>query len=143
MVKGESNMAKKSLLLAIAILFIVVAAWKCENPSNWHRPIKVDDISRIILWGSYNGVYRDATQQEVINIVNWFNSADDIRNANFVGTTEESGIKVELKNCDKFGIGRSGQDFEVQRKDAFGISRSYWARQNEIKELLDELAKNS
>lgn len=137
-------MAKKSLLLAVIIFLVALAAWKFVNTSNLHRPIKVENISRITLWGGYNGVNREATEQEVINIVNWFNSAYDIRgNKKFAGTTEESGIRIEEKNGIRFSIGRSGEDFEVQRKDEKGILRSYWARKKEIKELLDELAKRT
>jgi hypothetical protein len=109
-----------------------------------HRPIKVENIARITLWGGYNGVNREASEQEVTNIVNWFNSVYDIReNKEFAGTTEESGVKIEEKDGTRFIIGRSGEDFEVQRKDQKGKLRSYWARQKDIKELLDQLVKKT
>jgi hypothetical protein len=133
-------MAKKLLVLGVIIVLGVLVAWKSTNISTLHRPIKVENISRITLWSVW-GVNRQATQQEVINIVNWFNSSTDVRDANFVGTTEESGITVEEKDGSRFSINRSGEDFEVSRKDEKGTLRSYWARQKEIKSLLDELAK--
>lgn len=133
-------MSKKLLLLGVIIFLVALVAWKSVNTMNLHRPIMVENISSIRLWGVY-GVDRVATEPEVINIVNWFNSAKGIReNKEFAGTTEDSGIIVVEKNGSKFGIGRSGEDFEVQRKDEQGKLRSYWARQKEIKELLDKLA---
>lgn len=131
-------MAKKLLLLAFIVLAVALVLWSYLSPSKWHQPIKVDDISNITLWGRTS---REATQEDVINIVKWFNSAYDIRNANFVGTTEESGINVVMKNGEKVSIGRSGKDFEVQRKDKRGVYRSYWARQPQLKQLLDNLTK--
>jgi len=137
-------MAKKSLLLIVILFLVVPVAWKSVNNSSLHRPIKVENIARITLWGGYIGVSREASEQEVTNIVNWFNSAYDIReNKEFAGTTEESGIKIEEKDGTGFSIGRSGGDFEVQRKDQKGKLRSYWARQKDIKELLDQLAKRT
>jgi hypothetical protein len=135
-------MTKKSLVLVVIMFLVVLVAWKYVNTTNLHRPIKVENIARITLWGGYNGVDKEASEQEVTNIVNWFNSAYDIReNKEFAGTTEESGIKIEEKDGTRFSIGRSGEDFEVQRKDQKGKLRSYWVRQKDIKELLDELAK--
>jgi hypothetical protein len=137
-------MAKKSILLVVIMFLVVLVAWKYVTTSNLYRPIKVENIARITLWGGYNGVNREASEQEVTNIVNWFNSVYDIReNKEFAGTTEESGIKIEEKDGTRFIIGRSGEDFEVQRKDQKGKLRSYWARQKDIKELLDQLVKKT
>lgn len=133
-------MLKKSLLFGLSVFLLALVIWNYVNTSNLHRTIMVENVSNIRLWSGY-GVDRVATEQEVINIVNWFNSAKGIReNKEFAGTTEDSGIIVEEKNGSRFSIGRSGEDFEVQRKDEQGKLRSYWARQKEIKELLDKLA---
>jgi hypothetical protein len=135
-------MAKKSVVLVVIMFLVMLVVWKYVNTTNLHPPIKVKSITRITLWGGYNGVDKEASEQEVTNIVNWFNSAYDIReNKEFAGTTEESGIKIEGKDGTRFSIGRSGEGFEVQRKDQKGKLRSYWARQKDIKKLLDELAK--
>ena len=83
-----------------------------------------------------------ATQEEIYNIVNWFNSASGIReNKDFAGETPDSGIILNEKNGKEFRILRSGKDFEVQRYDELGNNRSYWANQKEIRTLLDELAQ--
>jgi hypothetical protein len=135
-------MAKKSVVLVVIMFLVMLVVWKYVNTTNLHPPVKVESITRITFWGGYNGVDREASEQEVTNIVNWFNSAYDIReNKEFAGTTEESGIKIEGKDGTRFSIGRSGEGFEVQRKDQKGKLRSYWARQKDIKKLLDELAK--
>ena len=133
-------MSKKLLLLGVIVFLVALVTCKSVNTLNLHRPIMVENVPHIRLWSVY-GVDRLATEQEVINIINWFDSAKDIReNEEFAGTTEDSGIKVEEKNGSKFSIARSGEDFEVQRKDEQGKLRSYWARQKEIKDLLDKLA---
>ncbi len=141
-------MFKKLLALSIAaVVILAIAGWKLYSTSTLHRPLNIDEISRITLLGGWVGETgwvssnREATEQEVKNIVNWFNSADGIRhNRDFAGTTAESSMRVELNNGEKFSIIRSGQDFEVQRKDQRGEPQSYWAKQKEIKNLLNELA---
>jgi hypothetical protein len=133
-------MFKKSLSVGIVVFLLTFGIWIYAETSNLHHPIKVEDISRIILWGS--GGYEEATQEEISNIVNWFNSASGIReNKDFAGTTPDSGIIIKENNGNEFSIIRSGKDFEVQRKDALGINHSYWAIQKEIKILLDELSQ--
>jgi len=134
------TMFKKSLFVGVIVLLLTFGIWTYAETSNLHRPIKVEDVSRMILWGV--GGYKEATQEEVSNIVNWFNSASGIReNKDFVGTTPDSGIIVKEKNGKEFSIIRSGKDFEVQRNDALGKNHSYWAIQKEIKTLLDELSQ--
>lgn len=133
-------MLKKFLLVGIVVL-LLSGIWTYVNTSYLHRPIKVEDISSVTLWGGHGG-HRDATQEEIINIVNWFNSASEIRaNKGFAGETPDSGIVLKEKNGKEFSILRSGKDFEVQREGKVGERYSYWAIQNEIKALLNELAK--
>lgn len=136
-------MFKKSLLVGVVVLLLSLFLGMCTyvKTSNLHRSIKVEDISSITLWGGYGG-YKEATQEEIGKIVNWFNSASGIReNEGFAGETPGSGIILNEKNGEKFSIIRSGKDFEVQRNDRSGKKRSYWAIQKEIKALLNELAQ--
>lgn len=139
---GVTNV-KKLLLMGIVVILLslISGIWPYIKTSYLHRPIKVEDISSMTLWGGHGG-HRDATQEEIRNIVNWFNSASKIRaNKGFAGETPASGIIIKEINGEEFGIIRSGKDFEVQRKGEFGEVYSYWAIQNEIKTLLDELAQ--
>ena len=135
-------MVKKLLTMSFLVVLVVLVVRVFLNPATWHQQIRVEDVSRIILNGFGTGDI-DATTQEVENIVTWFNSAYDIRDANFVGTTADSIITVVMRNGERFSISHGGKDFEVQRKDRLGILRSYWARQQDIKQLLDDLAKRT
>jgi len=140
-------MVKKSLFIGVVVLLLISGIWTHVKTSNLHHPVKVEDISSITLWGVHGG-YQEATQtegatqEEIKNIVNWFNSVSDIReNRAFAGETPDSGIIIKEKNGEEFSIIRSGKDFEVQRKNKSGETYSYWAIQKEIKKLLDELAQ--
>lgn len=126
-------------IVMVGLLLPVLGAY--ARTSYLPRPIKVEDISSINLWGGHRG-HRDATQEEIRNIVIWFNSASEIRpNKGFAGETPDSGIVLKEKNGKEFSIFRSGKDFEVQREGKLGERYSYWAIQNEIKTLLDDLAQ--
>ncbi|MGC7871320.1 hypothetical protein ACPUYX_07270 [Desulfosporosinus sp. SYSU MS00001] len=123
----------------------ILGIWNYFKVSNLHRPLKVEEISSINLWGGHfagNNRGREATQEEVGDIVDWFNSASDIReNKDFAGETPDSGIVINEKDGEEFSIIRSGRDFEVQRHDKSGRTYSYWATQKDIKVLLDKLTQ--
>lgn len=134
-------MIKKSLFIGIVLLLVISGIWTHVKTSNLHRPIKLENISSIVLWGGHGG-QKEATQEEIRNIVNWFNYASDIRkNKGFAGETPDSGMVLKEKNGEEIRIVRSGKDFEVQREDKSGKIYSYWAVQKEIKTLLDKLAQ--
>jgi len=135
-------MFKKFFLVMAILLLITLSLWNHVKTSNLHLPIKAEDISRVTLWG-VDG-HKEATQEDVYNIINWFNSASDIReNIDFAGETPDSGIIIYEKNGKELSIIRSGKDFEVQRNDESGKRYSYWAIQNDIKILLGELAHHN
>lgn len=137
-------MKRKSLtigIVLIVLLLICAGIWAYSRSSNLHRPIKVENISSLTLWSGHAD-QKKATQEEIVSLVNWFNSASDIReNKTFAGETPDSGIVVKEKNGEEISIIRSGKDFEVQRYTKSGKIYSYWAIQKEIKTLLDDLAQ--
>ncbi|MDQ7092560.1 hypothetical protein REC12_03035 [Desulfosporosinus sp. PR] len=88
-------MKRKSLtigIVLIVLLLICAGIWAYSRSSNLHRPIKVENISSLTLWSGHTDE-KKATQEEIANLVNWFNSASDIReNKTFAGETPDSGI---------------------------------------------------
>lgn len=136
----KKKFSRGSLLIFVVLLTLVMAG--CDWNSDLHQPIKASDVDHVMIWGFSANTEREATAEEVTKIVKWFNAADDIReNEDFAGTTPESGIQIKLKDGRQISIIRSGEDFEVQSHDSGGQSHSYWARQPQIKQWLDELAK--
>lgn len=129
----------KRILYSLAIIGLLVLAWSWYSAREIHKPVSVDEVSRIRIWGA--SVITDmATKEETENIIKWFNSASDIReNKGFAGTTPEAGIYIDLKSGRTISIIRSGSDFEVQKGTVTGRT-SYWAKQSELRKLLDRLA---
>ncbi len=117
--------------------------WQSSN--RIHRPLNIDNVSNICLWANGDKIGRIqklSNDKEKKEIVNWFNSVWDIRrNKGFAGETPQSGIVISLKQGKNILILRSGSDFEIQRNDAKNPHKtiSYWARQQEIKNLLELL----
>lgn len=111
-----------------------------------HIKIDVNNVESIRIYGAAIKGDKFANQDEIIDIINWFNSATDIgRNKDFQGVgTPESGIIIQLKSGfgnKSIGILKSGQDFEVQRYDKHGKYVSYWGKQINIKNILKEAAE--
>lgn len=136
------------LLLLIGSACTNLSVETNSNPSllsSLHKKISLTDVSSIRLWGE--GIKektdgREATGEEMKKIVDWFNQATDIReNKNLAGTTPDAGIFIQLKNGSLINIIRSGSDFEIQR-DINGEMVSYWAKQPDIKALLDQMGTN-
>jgi hypothetical protein len=117
-----------------------------QYPQRAHQKIKSDDVTDIYVWADGQGlgrIQKVAVDKEKTDIVNWFNSASDIRlNKSFAGETPQSGIVISIKNEKDINILRSGIDFEIQRVDSKTKEiKSYWARQKNIKDLLELLLK--
>lgn len=113
--------------------------------SKLHRPIKISNAQSITIWSHTNWEFtsRVVNNEEEQKIVTWFNSITDIRNNKyFAGITPSAGIIIKLKNGKEIAIINSGADFEVQSDNYFGKRISYWGKQKDIKNLLDEASKN-
>jgi hypothetical protein len=125
---------KKIFLFAI-ILIGAFFLWSWFSEKELHQLITADSVKSITFWGIGNE--KQATEEEIIQIVHWFNSAGDIRaNKHFAGSTPESGIIIELSSGNRIGIISSGDNFEVQRNDVKKENISYWAKEPNIFELL-------
>ncbi len=128
------------------ILIIIGASlffFNNRNGTPIHDAISVDDVITIKSWGNNNPneKEREENKESIEKITAWFNSAQDIRrNPEFSGSTPEAGMIIELKSGHRILINRSGSDFEVQRNDVRGNNISYWAKQPELKVVLDKLA---
>lgn len=133
---------KKASVGVILLMFLVFAVWRWHIAYSLHKPVNLQDVSRIEVWGVHTNT-RSVTNAESEKIVSWFNSATNIReNKEFAGTTPDSGIRIEIKSKETIGIINSGKDFEVQR-EINGRNVSYWAEQRDIDNLLDQLEKQS
>ena len=138
---------EESILKRVFIgLMLIICLWLFWQSSNRiHRPLNIDNVSDIYLWAEdekFGRIQKLATDDEKKQIVNWFNSVWDIRrNKGFAGATPQSGIVISLKQGKSILILRSGFNFEIQRDDAKNSHKkiSYWARQQEIKNLLELL----
>lgn len=126
----------KRKLIYISVLMLIVLGWFGWNEYSTqalHKEITVDEVSEIKLWGSKE---RIASNEEAKKIIGWFNNIKDIReNEKLSGSTPSSGIIIKLKSGEEILILRSGEEFEVQRNEG-----SYWGKQSNIKELLNQLA---
>jgi hypothetical protein len=145
--------------LATAILCVLIAGsvllydgWQRDV----HRPVSIADVDGVTFHrlltpdGSittpeeYAG--RRATAAEAAQVVAWFNSAKDIRpNREFAGEPASAAIRISLKSGRRVSIGYPGGDLAVQRNDVRlgGRTVAYWARQPDIRRLLEQLLKTS
>ncbi len=138
------NILKRIVLIisALAILTVsgfIIYSYVGQKPV--HKEINKQDIFDI---QSYGTAGTKKIEDDVLkdNILNWFNQAGDIRlNKDFAGTTPESGIIINLKSGKRILVLNSGSDFEIQRDDVRPENISYWARQQDIKDYLRELAE--
>ena len=143
---SETKKKMKLIVVAVCLVFIGWQAW-LWYAQPLHQPISVDEVDSMMVWGEglmegRNG--REATGEELAEIVKWFNAATDIRhNRDFAGTTPPAGIVINLKShflSKEILILASGKDFEIQRNTNRGRI-SYWAIQPELKEFLQQLTK--
>ena len=131
---------RKLVILAISILLIVVI-WNWNSAMSLHQPVSIENVSRIKIWGSgmqEGHVGREATPQEREKIINWYNSASDFReNKKLVGPTPEAGVIIFLKDGRQINVIRSGgeETIEIQSN-----GKSFWAKQSEFRQFLDELS---
>jgi hypothetical protein len=135
---------KKGVIMVLVSIFIIIGVqrWHIYSVNSIHTQISISDIECIRISGTaIKGDGKIATEDEMKNIVNWFNSISDIReNKDFQGTTEESIITILLKSKSKISIGRSGRNFEVQRYNKNGKRISYWGKQPDVEKILEEAA---
>lgn len=134
------------LVIGVVIALVVSCnAWKRASEQRLHVFLREDQVVSMKIWGSPEAkepVDRMATKEEISQIIRWFNAATDIRaNKEFAGSTPMAGIQITLQSGKRVGIIRSGKDFEVQRDDGMKDTISYWAKQNDIRDFLNELAK--
>jgi hypothetical protein len=125
----------------LAILAILIAInWKGYTARDLHQPVTMENTARIAIWGSgLREVHteRETTPQETEKIVKWYNSASDFReNKEFAGPTPEAGAVIFLKDGTRINVIRTGgeETIEIQSK-----GKSYWAKQGEFRQFLDEL----
>lgn len=131
---------KKSAII-IVTLFLLIFVWRWHTAYSLHKPLNLQDVSQIKVWGTQIGS-RIVSTEEKEKIIRWFNSAGNIReNKEFAGITPDSGIIIELKPRGSISIINSGKDFEVQRYNILRRRISYWAEQRDIDKLLDQLEK--
>ncbi|NPV71713.1 MAG: hypothetical protein HPY55_13895 [Firmicutes bacterium] len=128
---------------ALIVLLLAGLSFNAYLDRSPHRPISARDVVGVRLWRWVPGsgmTETTAAADEAAKIIDWFNSATEIRpNRSFAGTTAECGIRVILTRGRSVLILKSGADFEVQR-DYFLFKRvSYWARQDDVRRLLERL----
>jgi hypothetical protein len=136
--KGGCPSVKKYIAAAL-LLLLAYFGWTQWESRQLHHSIQASEVSEVSMWGE--GVPEHAaTTKEVRQLVEWFNASTDIRdNSALSGTTPSAGIRMKLQDGHVIYIFASGSDFEVERDD---VNRrvAYWARQPEIKALLQSLA---
>lgn len=133
-------MEKRYTYLIIIIFFLlIVVIHFVSNANKLHTPINENDVKYITIYGHNTRVVSAYEKKEIIK---WFNSITGIRNnKEFAGTTPEAGIIIDLKAGNRILILQSGIDFEVQRTNIAGNPISYWGKQPNIRNLLDEASK--
>ncbi|EPR14275.1 hypothetical protein [Ruminiclostridium papyrosolvens] len=136
-------MIKKSVVVPILFILITLAGIKffipLDNPV--HKEIKKEDVLSITSWSAkVNGQTEIKDPVLFDNIIKWFNNSFDIReNPEFAGTTPEAGITIILKSGKGISILEGARDFEVQRNDVRDKNISYFAKQKDIAEYIDNL----
>lgn len=87
--------------------------------------------------------FHTMSQSEKTDLVKWFNECKDIRlNSEFAGTVSIVGIKIQMEDNREISIINSGNDFEIQiYYPEKHESVSYWAKQENIENLLTSLEK--
>lgn len=139
------DLLKKAALTVISIIIVLLVgfAWQKNAVKAFHEPINIADVSRIELWGQtqMKGIARE---EEVGNIIKWFNSSTDIRKNEYSvshTSSERTGIVIELKPrspANTIIIKSLKTGFEVHRAD-IGKEVRYWAKQPNLENYLDQL----
>ncbi len=134
-------MRKKLLIFSLVLIAVIITVFMINfNRIPIHKPISLEEVETIVFFGTYRGI-KEATQEEKVRFIKWFNSAYDIRlNKYFAGTTPESIISIELKSGKRIGVIKSGFNFEIQRDEVKNKNISYWAKQKDIEKLLADLS---
>jgi len=134
----------KRIFIGMVLIVCLGLFWQSSNRVHWS--LNIDQVSEIYLWTEdekFGRIQKMATDDEKRQIVNWFNSVSNIlENKEFAGETSKSGITISLKSSQTvIQVLRSGSEFEIQRVDAKNPHKriSYWARQQEIKNLWELL----
>lgn len=141
---------KRFLLFVFLIILVAMTISTCDKGKNDkekipYLPISIDNVSYIGLYG--NSSSREATQQEIIQIVDWLNSIKEYdskidipQNSN--GRPVPSSIRVFLKDT-----AYSKSPYILERdNDAIIIcipetKKGYVVNQPELDHLLKELRK--
>ncbi|GAB6154750.1 hypothetical protein JCM17380_35000 [Desulfosporosinus burensis] len=134
-------MFKKAIFI-ICLLLLALLIWDyLVKPLSLHRHIKLENVSEIMLWSEASG--KDlATEEEIKNLVTWFNSASGVRENNSVpGEPPQSVIIIKQMNGKEILISRHAKRFDISRWDEHGRNIVYWTTQKELKNFLDKLAK--
>ncbi len=136
-------MAKKFVVIPILFILISLAGIKYLIPLDRfvHKEIMKEDVTRIVVWGTQVNGHKEIKNPVLFdNIIKWFNDSSDIReNPDFAGTTPEAGIIITLKSGKGISILEGARDFEVQRDDVRSKNISYFAKQKDIANYLDDL----
>ncbi len=130
------NRYHKLIVVITIIVLVGLLYYSMNNASKLHDQVDISEVESISILGKNN---RMARPDEIHEIISWFNGLTNVRhNKEFAGTTSESRIFINLKDGNSIHIINSGTDFEVQRKDQSGKIISYWGKQSNIRDLLDE-----
>lgn len=133
-------MKHSKLSLYTIVLIFALTIMSCSNIK--HESIIESDINEI--WVSRNqeaGEFDQLSADTFSDMVKWFNSCTDIRpNPDFAGTAGPL-VSIKIMHTSKnIMILKSGEDFEIQ-VHYFDDKKpvSYWAKQDNIKKMLDEI----
>ncbi len=130
---------KKLICLAMLLSFIYVGLLSACAPI--HVPIKEEDVQDVIIYDSKfdSTSYRHMTQEEISDLVRWFNNCTDIRlNSEFAGEVTIVGIVITTSDS-QISILDSGENFEIQVSKK-NKAVSYWAKQKNIEALLETIS---
>ncbi len=131
---------KKILCLIMLLSFICVGLLSACTPI--HVPIKEDDVQDVIIYDSKfdSSSYKHMTQEEISDLVSWFNDCTDIRlNSEFAGEVTIVGIVITTSDSE-ITILDSGENFEIQvYTSKKNQAVSYWAKQKNIEALLETI----
>lgn len=123
-------------------LIAVVAIWWYFNASNkLPYPITLEDVAKVELHGAKpENKDREATPEEVKQIVDWYSSMRSFKaNSTLAGTTPNAGIVIVLKSGKSIGItglGHQGRNLEFH---AQSMKYPYFAIQNDLRNLIGKI----
>ncbi len=142
----------KKISVATVMVLLVAVGWlvwsRQSSPQN--TTIAIEDVQNVRFLGQSiqnEDGWRHATEFESKQIINWFNSAKYIKQADKQQVDNSASIIIELKPTEKEGdpvlergeiimiVNTSNEGFEVQKEE----NVTYLAEQEELKQFLNKL----